>query len=99
MAWQAFKRFRVKYPEEAKNRIKEGIPPRTTKKHILTELLEYLIILERSKDLYGFDKEGLMPDKTIAKLPDGLEKNTFISFFKSLEKKKYIVWTMTYMKQ
>ncbi len=87
MAWQAFERFKEKHPEDAKNRIKdkEGILPRTTKKHIFTELLEYLIILKLSKNLYGFDKKGLMPDKTIAKLPDGLEKNTFISYFKTLE--------------
>lgn len=90
MAWQAFERFKEKYPEEAKNRIKEGIPPRTTKKHLLTELLEYLIILELSKDLYGFNKKGLMPDKTITKLPDGLEKNTFISFFKMLKPKDIV---------
>ena len=90
MAWQAFERFREKYPGEAKNRINKGIPPRTTKKHILTELLEYLIILELSKDLYGFDKKGLMSDKTIAELPDGLEKNTFISFFKTLKPKDIV---------
>ena len=90
MAWQAFERFREKYQEIAEKRIKEGMPPKAAKKHILTELLEYLIVLNLSKELYGFDKKGLMPNKTIAKLPDGFEKNSFISFFKSLKPKDIV---------
>lgn len=84
MAWQAFERFKEKYPDIAENRINEGIPPHAAKKHILTELLEYLIV---KNNLSGFDKRGLMHDKTIVKLPDQLENNSFISFFRSFEPK------------
>ncbi len=90
MAWQAFQRFKEKYPDIAKNRISEGIPPDITKKHILTELLEYLIVLNLKENLSGFDKRGLMPDKTIVKLPNQLENNSFISFFRSLEPKDMV---------
>ena len=91
MAWQAFERFKEKFPDEAKNGIKEGMPPSATKKHLLTELLEYLIILKlRDGELYGFDGTGLTPDKTIAKLPYDLEKNAFVHFFRSLESKDIV---------
>ena len=92
MAWQTFKRFKEKFPDEAKNGIKEGIPISATKKHLLTELLEYLIILKLRDDeeLYGFGGTGLTPDKTIAKLPYGLEKNTFVRFFRSSESKDIV---------
>lgn len=90
MAWQAFERFKEKYPDIAENRIHEGIPPHAAKKHILTELLEYLIVSDLKNNLSGFDKRGLMPDKTIVKLPDQLENNSFISFFRSFESKDMI---------
>lgn len=91
MAWQAFERFKEKFPDEAKKGIKEGIPPSATKKHLLTELLEYLTILKlRDVELYGFDGNGLTPDKTIAKLPYELEKNAFVHFFRSLESKDIV---------
>jgi len=86
-AWQVFKQFKEKYPDIAKNRINEGIPPHATKKHILTELLEYLVVSDLKNNPSGFDKRGLMPDKTIVKLPDQLENNSFISFFRSFEPK------------
>lgn len=88
IARQAFERFKETCLEIAE-RINEGIPPRTTKKHILTELLEYLIVLDLSKNLHGFGEKGLMPD-TPAEIPDQLKKNSFISFFRSLKPKNII---------
>jgi len=87
MAWQTFKRFKDKFPEIAKKRIKENIPlpPHAGEKHILTELLEYIMILYLHSELYGFGENKLKPDKTVEELPGDLEKNTFISFFKGLE--------------
>lgn len=87
MAWQAFERFKNKSPEIVKRRIKEGIPlpPHAGEKHILTELLEYIMILQLRGELNGFGENKLKPDKTIEKLPAELEKNTFISFFRELE--------------
>lgn len=90
MAWQAFERFKKRYPNEARAGIQKGIPPRTAGKHLLTELLEYLIVLDLSKGLYGFGQKGLMPDKTIAGLPDQLEKNSFVTFFRTLESKDIV---------
>jgi len=87
MAWQAFRRFKEKFPKIAEKRIKENISliPHAVKKHILTELLEYMIVRYLCSELYGFGENKLKPDKTIEKLPDDLEKNTFISFFRELE--------------
>lgn len=87
MAWQAFERLKHKSPEIAKGRIKEGIPlpSNAAKKHILTELLEYIMVLQLHSELYGFGGNRLKPDKPIEKLPADLEKNTFISFFRGLE--------------
>ena len=87
MAWQAFKRFKEKFPKSAEERIKETIPlpPHAGKKHILTELLEYMIVRYLCSELYGFGENKLKLDKTVEKLPDDLEKNIFISFFRELE--------------
>jgi len=92
MAWQAFEKFKNKFPEMAKERINEGIPlpPHTGEKHILTELLEYIMVLRLHGELHGFGENKLKPDKTIEKLPDELEKNTFISFFRELEPKDIV---------
>jgi hypothetical protein len=44
-----------------------------------------MIVRYLCSELYGFGENKLKPDKTIEKLPDDLEKNTFISFFRELE--------------
>jgi len=86
-AWQAFERFKDKFPDMAKMKIKEGIslPPHAGEKHILTELLEYIIVLHLHSELDEFGENKLKPDKVVEKLPPDLDKNTFISFFKGLE--------------
>ena len=90
MAWMAFKRFKEKFPDIAERRIKEGIDFHNNKKHILTELLEYIIIHYLSHELLGFEENKLKLDKTVGNLPNDLEKNAFISFFKKLEPKDII---------
>lgn len=92
MAWQAFERFKNKFPQTANKRINEGIPlpPYAGEKHILTEILEYIIVLWLHGELHGFGRNRLKPDKTTEKLPVELEKNTFISFFRELKPKDII---------
>jgi hypothetical protein len=87
LAWQAFERFKNEFAKIAKERIRKciSLPPQAGEKHILTELLEYMVILQLHSELYGFGTNKLKPDKTIEKLPAQLEKNTFISFFRELE--------------
>ena len=87
MAWQAFEKFKNKFPGMAKERISDGVsfPSYAAKKHIFTELLEYMIVLWLSTEVNGFGENRPEPEKTMKKLPLELEKNTFISFFRELE--------------
>lgn len=84
MAYRAFKSYKNKYPDKAKSRINEEPPLSSdaTKNHILTELLEYMVIrwLQRGLGRYGEN----MPKnyKIIKELSVDLENNTFISLFR-----------------
>ncbi|ODS39771.1 MAG: hypothetical protein A7315_10430 [Candidatus Altiarchaeales archaeon WOR_SM1_79] len=84
MAWQLFNKI-IKEKPELKDKLKKGMSLETKEKHIITELLEYIIILTLSKDLRGFGEKGLMPDKNVKNLPKELGANTFYSFFRRLK--------------
>ncbi len=96
MSSQAFQRFKEEFPELAEG-IKEGVPPRPTGRHILTELAEYVTILGLSGELLGFGEEGLESDRAV-ELPRELEKNIFISFFRSVEPKDPVDISMRHIR-
>jgi hypothetical protein len=85
LAWQAFERYRKAHTKESEELIDAGVNPDDTEKHILTEMLEYLIVLALHGDQMGLGRKGTAKDKTITQLPPGLEGNRIISFFKELE--------------
>ena len=85
LSWQAFCRYKSRYPQEALEGIQAGMFPSRLKpdqKHILTELLEYIVILQLRSELYGSARTMPKPEKTVKKLPDELEKNPFILLFR-----------------
>lgn len=99
MAYQAFKRYKNKYPDKAKSRIDED--PRmssdTTKNHIITELLEYTMIRWLQRELKPYGKNMPKNYKNIKELPIDLKNNTFISFFRDfrrLEPQYPVYWPL-----
>lgn len=87
LCWQVFNKFKKKYPQKAEEGIKASIYQvlKIQQKHMLTELLECIVMKQLSSELAMSERIMPWPHKTIEKLPKDLENNSFISFFKQLE--------------
>jgi hypothetical protein len=85
--WQAFSRFKKKYPQKVEEGLKSSIYQvlRTQQKHVLTELLEYAVMKHLCSELGMTERTMPWPHKLVEKLPRELGNSSFISFFNQLE--------------
>nr|MDO8100131.1 hypothetical protein [Candidatus Njordarchaeota archaeon] len=87
-ARNVFWSFKEKSPRVAEKRIRAKLYRGTQTKHILTEILEYMIVTDLSFKMFGYGIRGSRPVRITDDLPEGLRSNLFIASSKRPEKGK-----------
>jgi hypothetical protein len=80
----AFERYRNDHPEQATEKIKENMGIGELKRFVITDLVEYLLIVFLHAAASGFGIAKLEKEET-KELPANLANNIFVSYFKNLK--------------